>query len=254
MRKTIGYFFHFFFSIFHFFHFNFPLHFSWPKSFWPTLSLYSSFHFSLKTVKSSVSYLPPPPPPGQGQKLLELKTLVSEPITVTPHEHHNQSQGVITCTLLKGYTNEITEGLSDHGVIDCRCIIRNPKSPQPEPTATLILTFNSATLPDRISIRTGLTERVRPYIPLPRRCFNCHQYGHSGAKCRRAKPVCVRCGLNVDGEHNPDNRQLPLNCIHCHELIVSCPKPALTTYLKRKCWPLRPENTLPSQKLGQEPD
>ena len=58
---------------------------------------------------------------SQGQKLLELKTLVSEPIiTVTPHEHHNQSQGDITCTLLKGYTNEeITEGLSHHGVIDC---------------------------------------------------------------------------------------------------------------------------------------
>ena len=57
---------------------------------------------------------------SQGQKLLELKTLVSEPIAVTPHEHHNQSQGVITCPLLKGYTNEeVTEGLSDHGVIDC---------------------------------------------------------------------------------------------------------------------------------------
>ena len=47
-----------------FFYFNFPLHFSRPKSFWPTLPLYSSFHFSLKTVKSSVSYLPPPPPPS----------------------------------------------------------------------------------------------------------------------------------------------------------------------------------------------
>ena len=91
---------------------------------------------------------------------------------------------------------------------DCRRIIRNQKSPQPEPTATLILTFNSATLPDRISIRTGLTERVRPYILLTRRCFNCQQYGHSGAKCRRAKPVCVRCGLDVEGEHNPDNCQL----------------------------------------------
>ena len=55
---------------------------------------------------------------SQGQKLLELKTLVSEPIIVTPHEHHNQSQGVITCPLLKGYTNEeINEGLSDHGQI-----------------------------------------------------------------------------------------------------------------------------------------
>ena len=41
-----------------------------------------------------------------GEKLLELKHLVSEPITITPHEQHNQSHGVITCALLKGYTNE----------------------------------------------------------------------------------------------------------------------------------------------------
>ena len=49
-----------------FFYFNFSVHFSRPKSFWPTLSLYSSFHFSLKTVKSSVNYLPPPLPPAPG--------------------------------------------------------------------------------------------------------------------------------------------------------------------------------------------
>ena len=35
-------------------------HFYRPKSFWPTLSLYSSLHFSLKTVKCSVNYLPSP--------------------------------------------------------------------------------------------------------------------------------------------------------------------------------------------------
>ena len=48
-----------------YFYFNFPLHFSRPKSFWPTLSLYSSLYLSVKTVKSSVNYLPPPPPPGK---------------------------------------------------------------------------------------------------------------------------------------------------------------------------------------------
>ena len=31
-----------------YFYFNFPLHFSRPKSFWPTLFLYSSLHFSIK--------------------------------------------------------------------------------------------------------------------------------------------------------------------------------------------------------------
>ena len=61
----------------------------------------------------------------QGGKLQEMTELVGEPIIVTPHEQYNQSQGVITCSLLKGYSDDdITEGLSDHGVIACRRIVR----------------------------------------------------------------------------------------------------------------------------------
>ena len=118
---------------------------------------------------------------------------------------------------MKGYTNEeITERLSDHGVIDCRRIIKEPKSSQPVLTAILILTLDSATLPDRINIRR-LTESVLTYIPLQDAGLFDNQNGHSGAKCHRALPVCVRCGLDVEGDHNPDNCQLPINCIHCHQ-------------------------------------
>ena len=53
----------------------------------------------------------------QGEKLLTMTELLTEPITVTPHEFHNKSQGVITCSLLK--EGEVTEGLSDYGVIAC---------------------------------------------------------------------------------------------------------------------------------------
>ena len=165
----------------------------------------------------------------QGNLLLNMKELLSEPVIVTAHDYYNQSQGVLTCALLKGYSDQdITEGLSEHGVIQCRRIIRNPKSTTPEPTATLILTFNTPNPPDRITIRTGLKERIRPYIPLPRRCFNCQHYGHSGAKCRRPVPVCFRCGANVEGDHKPKKCQLPINCVHCKEppsvTSKTCPK------------------------------
>lgn len=168
--------------------------------------------FSLKSWTVEVRTL------EQGNKLLTMTNLLGESVKVIPHEYHNSSQGVITCALLKDYTDEdIVEGLSDRGVIGCRRIIRGPKSSHPEPTTTLILTFNTPNPPDRLLIRTGLTERVRLYIPLPRRCFNCHRYGHSGAKCRKPIPVCVRCGGDMEGGHTPDTCQLPVNCVHCHE-------------------------------------
>ena len=154
----------------------------------------------------------------QGEKLLTMSELLSEPIIVTQHESHNKSQGVTTCTMLKNYTEEeVTEGLSDYGVIGCRRIIRNPKSPNPEPTSTLILTFNTPNPPDNITIITGIKERVRPYIPLPRRCFNCQNYGHSGAKCRRIIPVCSRCGDDIINDHKEETCQRPINCTHCQE-------------------------------------
>ena len=165
----------------------------------------------------------------QGTRLMKMTTLMSEQIIVTPHEHHNRSQGVITCTLLKGYSDEeITDELAEQGVIHCRRIIKNIKSQNPEPTSTLILTFKIPNPPERITIRTGLKERVRPYIPLPRRCFNCHQYGHSSLKCRRLTPICLRCGGDIDEDHKVETCQLPVKCIHCQEPHIAssklCPK------------------------------
>ena len=165
----------------------------------------------------------------QGTKLREMKELLSESIIVTPHEYHNQSRGVITCSILRGYEDDdIAEGLKEQGVINCKRIVKNPKSDTPEPTTTLILTFNVPYPPDRIIIRTGLSERVRPYIPLPRRCFNCQNYGHSGAKCRRPTPVCARCGEDIDESHKTDTCSNPVNCVHCkqpHSVSSrTCPK------------------------------
>ena len=88
----------------------------------------------------------------QGQTLGRTSVLLSEPVVVIPHEVHNQSHEV---GLLKNYTEEdIVECLSNHDVIRCRRIVRNPRSPHPEPTASLILTFNTSVLPDSIQIST----------------------------------------------------------------------------------------------------
>ena len=170
----------------------------------------------------------------QGEKLKTLHKLVSEPVEVAPHEQYNQSQGVVTCNLLKNYTEEeIVEGLSSQGVIRCRRIIRNVNSPNPEPTGTLILTFNKSILPDTVTIRTGLRERVRLYIPQPRRCYNCQKYGHSGARCRKPVAVCVRCGLDKEGDHPLDICNRPINCLHCKQPHMASSKTCLK-YLTEK--------------------
>ena len=46
------------------------------------------------------------------------------------------------------------------------------------PTATLILTFDRTSLPDRI--RCGFFKpRMRQYVPNPLRCFKCQSFGHT---------------------------------------------------------------------------
>ena len=85
---------------------------------------------------------------------MKLTSLTSESVRVIIHQRFNESQGVITCSLLKNYSEaDIVEGLSDQGVSKCHRIIKNAKSPNPQPTATLILTFNTTNTPDRIRIK-----------------------------------------------------------------------------------------------------
>ena len=153
----------------------------------------------------------------QGNKLKTMQELLKNPIEVTPHEHLNQSQGVITCNILKGCSDkDIAEGLADEGVIRCYRIIKNAKSPDPQPTATFILTFNTPNHPDRICIRTGMYEKVRPYISYPRQCKNCFDFSHGAAKCRN-ETICPHCGETITENHTPDTCTQPLNCKHCKE-------------------------------------
>jgi hypothetical protein len=152
----------------------------------------------------------------QGQKLLTLKTLVNEPIEIVPHEQHNQSQGVITSDLLKEYSeDDIVDGLSHVGVKKAYRIKRKNDKGDLEPTTTLILTFNSCNPPNRIRIIAGLSERVRPYIPLPRRCFKCQKYGHSKIKCRSETEICARCSETCNDQHMSNSCRKAVKCFHC---------------------------------------
>ena len=153
---------------------------------------------------------------NQGTKLESLQTLVNEQIEVHKHETYNQSQGVLTCSLLKPYSDEeIVDGLSHLGVIKAYRISKKNDSGNLEPTSSIILTFNTSNLPDRIRIIAELTERIRPYIPLPKRCFNFQQYGHMSRACRRQTAICERCGEVCTEDHTSRACPNDPSCTHC---------------------------------------
>jgi hypothetical protein len=152
----------------------------------------------------------------QGHKLTTLKKLAGETVEVIPHEQFNQSQDVITSDFLRNYTEEeIAEGFYYLGVRKVYRIKRRNNKGELEPTNTLILTFNTCTPPDKVRIVAGLGERVRMYIPLPRRCYMCQNYGHLRKNCRSDKEICGRCSEDCDQHHTTKTCQKTPKCFHC---------------------------------------
>lgn len=52
---------------------------------------------------------------------------------------------------------------------------------------------------------------VRPYIPNPRRCFQCHRFGHGSQSCC-GKPTCARWGVKA---HENERCEKEPHCINC---------------------------------------
>ncbi|GBN38061.1 hypothetical protein AVEN_208397-1 [Araneus ventricosus] len=127
----------------------------------------------------------------QSEQIVKLKTFSNIPVTVSPHVSLNSSKGVVTCgELLNVTTEEILKELQSQGVSHVRRIsIR--RDGQLLNTKHLILTFDSAKLPEHI--KAGYMRlSVRAYIPNPLRCFKCHRFGHSKTSCRGTL-TCARC-------------------------------------------------------------
>ncbi|GBL82167.1 hypothetical protein AVEN_252363-1 [Araneus ventricosus] len=136
----------------------------------------------------------------QSEQIVKLKTFSNILITVSPHATLNSSKGVITCgELLNVPTEEILKELQGQGVSHVRRIsIR--RDGQPLNTKHLILTFDSAKLPE--NIKAGYMRlSVRTYIPNPLRCFKCQRFGHSKTSCRGTL-TCARCA--EDGHESTD--------------------------------------------------
>lgn len=127
----------------------------------------------------------------QFDKLKNLATFGDIPISVTPHRSMNSARGVVSDTDLLDLTEaELLEGWKEQNVTNVKRIVIR-RNNQEIPTKHLVLTFATSELPQ--TIETGYTKTpIRPYIPNPRRCYQCQRFGYGSQSCR-GRPACAKC-------------------------------------------------------------
>ncbi|KAK4877083.1 hypothetical protein RN001_009589 [Aquatica leii] len=164
----------------------------------------------------------------QLEKLKALGTIQGKKAEVTPNDRLNKSVGVITCVdLLPCTMEEIVQELKGQGVIEAYRITRKVEG-QILNTPTIKLIFNKNKLPNDIKA-AYINVKVRPYIPLPTKCFNCQQFGHPAKFCK-SKQMC-ECGKTPHAEEEPCLD--PPKCINCEGMHTSR-SPNCPIYIKEK--------------------
>ncbi|GBN46977.1 hypothetical protein AVEN_172931-1 [Araneus ventricosus] len=174
----------------------------------------------------------------QSEQIVKLKTFSNIPITVSRHATLNSSKGVITCgELLNVTTEEILKELQGQGVSHVRRIsIR--RDGQLLNTKHLILTFDSAKLPE--NIKAGYMRlSVRTYIPNPLRCFKCQCFGHSKTSCRGTL-TCARC---AEVGHESTDCTRTEKCVNCKGEHTS---------FSRNCFAWKQEKEIISTKIKKQ--
>ena len=119
---------------------------------------------------------------SQTDNLLKITKNFNINVTVTEHKTLNSCKGIIRDRMLKHETEEnITEYLKTQGVTACKRFTIKKDGNLIE-TTTLLLTFNTTTLPKSLKNFYRIIP-VEVYIPNPLRCFNCQRFGHHENGC-----------------------------------------------------------------------
>ena len=163
---------------------------------------------------------------SKADQLIKVTKLHTFDVKIEPHKALNTSKGVVHCPAIDSMSiDEILAELQESGqkVKEVYRINKRGRN-GPEKTHTYIFTFDRPNIPKTVKIGV-LREKVRLYIPKPRRCFKCQQYGHGQNNCSH-ETVCCKCG-EVD-DHDYDRCDHNVCCYHCgdsHEASsMECPK------------------------------
>ena len=129
---------------------------------------------------------------AQIKSLLKLRCIHDIEIEASIPVSMNSCRGVVThADFIDMETAEIVDEMAYQNVIGAKKITKFIDGNRRN-TASVILTFSSTKLPDKVEV--GYEKiYVRPYIPNPLRCFKCQLYGHHGNACRSSLPYCAKC-------------------------------------------------------------
>ena len=157
---------------------------------------------------------------SQSENLLKITNFFNLNVTVTEHKTLNSCKGIIRDRMLKHETEEnITEYLKTQGVTACKRFTIKKDGNLIE-TNTLLLTFNTTTLPKSLKEFYRIIP-VEVYIPNPLRCFNCQRFGHHENSCPELPGlVCEKCGLG-GFDHPTHACKNEAKCVNCHKNHLS---------------------------------
>ena len=151
---------------------------------------------------------------AQTENLLKVTKFFNMKVSVSEHRTLNTSKGIIKDRTLKGETEkDICEYLKSQGVIAVKRFTIK-KDHEVIETNTLLLTFNSITVPKTLRIFYQFVP-VDIYVPNPLRCFNCQRFGHHESDCPIDYcSVCETCGTG-GFHHLASACPNPVKCVNC---------------------------------------
>ena len=151
---------------------------------------------------------------AQTENLLKVTKFFNMKVSVSEHRTLNTSKGIIKDRTLKSETEkDICEYLKSQGVIAVKRFTFK-KDHEVIETNTLLLTFNSITVPKTLRIFYQFVP-VDIYVPNPLRCFNCQRFGHHESDCPIDYcSVCEKCGTG-GFHHLASACPNPVKCVNC---------------------------------------
>jgi hypothetical protein len=160
---------------------------------------------------------------SQSERIQSITSIDETMVQITPHKTLNSCKGVILSDESSRCTDDQLRKwlMKKYGISEFQRM-----KPRSDGSQVLVLTFPGKILPKRIKI--GFERcKVRPYVPNPRRCYNCQRFGHMSRTCRR-KAACSNCGSENHSHTNEEPCKEEPHCVNCEGRHPSyernCPK------------------------------